>query len=112
MTVHEYEERIRKMENTYGVMNIHVSPDFQCDQTGGFPTSLCTCWEAGKAWIAINEFMVNDEISAEPYRQLCADYGFKPCWDYDDFNHLLEQLGEDALQSAELIDDQFEMGGI
>ncbi len=113
MTVHEYEERIRKMENTYGAMSIYVSPDFQCDQTGGFPTSLCSCWEEGRAWLALNESMVDDEIGAEPYRMMCADYGFKPCWDSDDFNRLLESLVEDAIQSAELVeDDDLEMGGM
>lgn len=39
-------DRIIEDEDT---LMIHVSPDFQCDQTLGFPTSLCVCWEQGKA---------------------------------------------------------------
>ena len=37
-----FAERVAEIENTG---EIYTSPDFQCDQTGGFPTSLCVCWE-------------------------------------------------------------------
>ena len=35
-----FAERVAEIENTG---EIYTSPDFQCDQTGGFPTSLCAC---------------------------------------------------------------------
>ena len=49
------------------------------------------------------------------YRDLCADYGIRQCCDIEQFNALLQGLGEDAVQSAELFSDEDEsitMGGM
>lgn len=49
------------------------------------------------------------------YRDLCADYGIRSCCDIEDFNHLLQGLGEDAVRTAELFPDEDEsitMGGM
>ncbi len=113
MTLEAYEEEIRRIEKSAGILGIHVSPDFQCDQTGGFPCSLCVCWEKGKAWLQLNESMIMDGQDVSEYERYCADFGFRPCWDEDDFNHLLQELGEDAVQSAELDSEQnITLGGM
>ena len=44
-----YDEFKKKTAEFYESGEVYTSPDFQCDQTGGFPTSLCVCWEKQKA---------------------------------------------------------------
>lgn len=96
------------MTQLCGSLDIHTSPDFQCDQTDGFPTSLCVCWEKGKAWLALNESMIQDRQDVSEYEQMCADFGIRDCSDEDDFNRLLKELGEDAYQSAALYTNEDE----
>lgn len=81
-----------------------VSPDFQCDQTGGFPTSLCVNWEQEKAWLELNEalLMDRDDMELEYYRSLCADFGIRSCKDAEEYNDILRSLGDDAIRTAEL----------
>ena len=64
----EFEKQTEKLYTS----DTHVSPDFQCDQTGGFPVSLCVNWEEGKAWLMLNESLVMDRDDTELnyYRQL------------------------------------------
>lgn len=50
-----YDELQKKTAELYASGEVYTSPDFQCDQTGGFPTSLCVCWEKQKAWLELNE---------------------------------------------------------
>lgn len=50
-----YNELQKKTAELYASDEVYTSPDFQCDQTGGFPTSLCVCWEKQKAWLELNE---------------------------------------------------------
>lgn len=112
-----YDEWQRKTAELYRSGEVYTSPDFQCDQTGGFPTSLCVCWEKQKAWLELNEniLMDRDGMELSYYRDLCADYGIRSCCDIEDFNRLLQGLGEDAVQSAELFPDEDEsitMGGM
>lgn len=97
-----YDELQKKTAELYASGEVYTSPDFQCDQTGGFPTSLCVCWEKQKAWLELNEnlLMDRDGIELGYYRDLCADYSIRSCCDIEDFNHLLQGLGEDAIQMA------------
>lgn len=96
----------------YSSLDTYTSPDFQCDQTGGFPTSLCVCWEKGKAWLELNEniLMDRDEMELGYYRDLCADFGIRNCSDTEDFNNLLQELGEDAFQTAYLPNEDEDEG--
>ncbi len=48
-----YDELQKKTAELYASDEVYTSPDFQCDQTGGFPTSLCVCWEKQKAWLEL-----------------------------------------------------------
>ena len=52
MKYDEFKKAVDRIIEDEDTLMIHVSPDFQCDQTLGFPTSLCVCWEQGKAWLA------------------------------------------------------------
>ena len=53
-----YDELQKKTAELYASDEVYTSPDFQCDQTGGFPTSLCVCWEKQKAWLELNDNMI------------------------------------------------------
>ena len=112
-----YDELQKKTAELYASGEVYTSPDFQCDQIGGFPTSLCVCWEKQKAWLEPNEniLMDRDDMELGYYRDLCADYGIRSCCDIEDFNRLLRGLGEDAVRTAELFPDEDEsitMGGM
>ena len=103
-----YDELQQKTAEFYESGEVYASPDFQCDQTGGFPTSLCVFWEKQKAWLELNENLLTDRDDMELgyYRDLCADYGIRSCCDIEDFNSLLCGLGEDAIRTAELFPDE------
>ena len=111
-----YDELQKKTAELYASGEVYTSPDFQCDQTGGFPTSLCVCWEKQKAWLELNENI------QQLYREILAvadenggKLKIRSCCDIEDFNHLLRGLGEDAVRTAELFPDEDEsitMGGM
>lgn len=102
MTAKEFYGKIREITKDKSELDLYISPDFQCNQTGGFPTSLCVCWNKGKAWLEINEniIMDRDEMELDYYRDLCADFGIRNCSNVEDFNNLLKELGEDAYATA------------
>ena len=94
----------KQVERLY-TSNTEVSPDFQCDQTLGFPTSLCWNREEGKAWLALKESMIDDDLDMAQFDKGAEEFGIRDCFDTDDFNNLLSELGEDAYQSAYLHGD-------
>ena len=89
----------KQVERLY-TSNTEVSPDFQCDQTLGFPTSLCWNREEGKAWLALKESMIDDDLDMAQFDKGVEEFGIRDCFDIDDFNTLLNELGEDAYQTA------------
>ena len=98
-------DRIIEDENT---MMISVSEEFQCDQTLGFPTSLCVCWEQGKAWLAPSIFLIT-ELSDDKKQEVleaCAEYGIRDCKNAEDYDQLLRGLGQDAVDNAWLPNDE------
>ena len=105
-------DKINEIINDEGSLNIYTSPDFQCDQTDGFPTSLCVCWSKGKAWLKLNENILadRDEMELDYYRDLCADFGIRNCFDAEDFNNLLKELGEDAYATAHIPEENADEG--
>ncbi len=96
------ERFVQKCEKLLAGEDVHVSPNFQCDQTGGYPVSLCVNWEEGKAWLKLNDSLARDGEDLSSYERLCADWGIRACESTEDFNRLLEELGEDAFHSAYL----------
>lgn len=112
MTAKEFYDRIREITKDKTGLDLYTSPDFQCDQTGGFPASLCVCWSKGKAWLELNEsiLMDRDEMELGYYRDLCAGFGIRNCSDIEDFNHLLKELGEDAYATAYIPEENADEG--
>jgi hypothetical protein len=82
------------------VSDIFKSADFQCDQTEGFPVSLCVDWDTNKAWLELNTSLVDDDYDATPYEKLCKDWGERNCFSEEDFNNLLQELGDEAYENA------------
>lgn len=101
-----YDDMQKRLEHIIGdESDIYTSPDFQCDQTGGFPTSLCVCWDKGKAWLELNRSMIENGEDVSYYEQLCADFGIQDCQDEEQFNDILQELGEDAYENAQIVSD-------
>lgn len=100
------------MEHNYE--DVYISPDFQCDQTEGFPVSLCWNTSRGVAFLMLNESLADDETDLAYYEKLCENFGKRPCTDRGDFNTILKELGEDAVDSAWLSDEDEseEFGGL
>jgi hypothetical protein len=94
----------KQVERLY-TSNTEVSSDFQCDQTLGFPTSLCWNREEGKAWLALKESMIDDDLDMVQFDKGVEEFGIRDCFDIDDFNNLLNELGEDAYQTAYMHSD-------
>ncbi len=110
MTAKELYDKIREITKDESELDIYTSPDFGCDQTGGFPTSLCVSWEHEVAWLKLNEFVIEDGQDVSEYEQMCADFGIRTCCDNEQFNELLKELGEDAYNTAYLPDEDEGMG--
>lgn len=106
MRYEDFERAVERITKEAGAFGVYVSPDFQCDQTGGFPVSLCVPWEHAKAWLEPNESLVEDGEDISSVRQECADFGIRKCADRDNFNSLLKALGKDAYQTAYLPSDE------
>lgn len=58
----EFQKAVDRIIEDGDTLMIHVSPDFQCDQTLGFPTSLCVCWEQGKAYLFLTNMTAIEYI--------------------------------------------------
>ena len=104
MTVQEYQNQLDELLDGMSIAQLHVSPDFLCNQTEGFPTVLCVLWDQGKAWIAIYEDLVmdRDETELNYYRSRCAEFGLRDCRNLEEFNALLEEPGEEAYANGAL----------
>ena len=100
----DFKKEIDRIQSRVGILDIHTSPDFQCDQTDGFPTSLC--WADGKAWLELNESLIHEGEDLSKYDRMCADFGIRDCEDTEDFNAILEELGRDAMESAYLYPEE------
>ena len=96
------EEFINQVNDLNTSGEVYVSPDFQCDQTDGYPASLCVNWEQKKAWLLLNPFVAVKGIDTAPFEQYCADWGIRSCKSTEEFNALLKGLGEEAYENASL----------
>ena len=67
MTYDEFLHQLENLNEDTDAIDIYTSPDFQCDQTGGFPTSLCVNWDKGKAWLQLNDNVNADGVDAAKY---------------------------------------------
>ncbi len=91
----DFEKQIREL-NTFA--DTESSYDFQCNATGGWPTSLTWNHAEGKAWLAPNDSMDCDSAHFETAMKACERFGIRTCESVEDFNAILDSLGEDARQ--------------
>lgn len=110
MKLKQFEKERDKIIEQVGFASIRTSPDFQCDQTDGVPTHISVSWEQGKAWLEPHHSLTVDYEPEEIHRFLkqCADFGIRDCHSVEDFDAILKELGEDAIQSAGLTDEEIE----
>ena len=102
----EFRKKTEALSEVEDFDSLDTSPDFQCDQTGGYPTSLTVNWAAGKAWLELNDSMADSGDDLTPYELGCAEWGIRNCRDIEEYNALVSSLGEDAVENATLCMDE------
>ena len=110
-TLERFEAEVEAIKSDVHLTEIHTSPDFQCDQTEGFPVSLCACFSKEKAWLELNQSMAMDSSDEElqHYKNCCAEFGVRECPDEEAFNQILKELGEEAVENASLFPEEDEV---
>lgn len=94
--------------------NIYSGADFQCDHTSGYPTVLVWNMDNGTAILQPAPAFDDNSEEANQCIRDCADWGVHPCTSWEDYNNLLESIGEDAVRNAYVPDDDEteEFGGL
>lgn len=108
-TVDVFEEDLQEILQDVNSLDLYTSPDFQCEQTGGFPTSLQVCWEKNKAWLVLNETLIEEGQDMSVPRYQCAKFGIKECRDVEQYNRILKELGAEAYEQANLDEEGMDM---
>lgn len=108
-TVDVFEEDLQEILQDVNSLDLYTSPDFQCEQTGGFPTSLQVCWEKNKAWLVLNETLIEEGQDMSVPRYQCAKFGIKECRDVEQYSRILKELGTEAYEQANLDEEGMEM---
>lgn len=101
----EYRVKTARLSDVADSASLHTSPDFQCDQTGGYPASLVVNWNENKAWLELNTSLAEEGEDLTPYELGCAEWGIRDCWDLEDFNAMVMSLGVDAMDNATIYED-------
>ena len=104
----KFREETARLSNVRDLDNLYTSPDFQCDQTGGYPVSLVVNWAENKAWLELNDTLAAAGDDLTPYELACAEWGIRTCWDIEDYNAMVMSLGEDAMDNATIYADEDE----
>lgn len=86
----------QQVEALNSFTDTEVSFDFQCDQTLGFPTCLCWNTEKGKAWLSPSSLADQSNTDMTAVRRACEAFGIRDCESVEDYNAILDSLGEDA----------------
>jgi hypothetical protein len=107
---YRYSEGLDLRELRYGE-NYYSGVDFQCDQTGGYPSILCWNQDACKAWLEPASVFDDGSAEAKQCHKDCGEWGVRPCCSWEDYNALLESLGEDAAQTSVPNEDETEEFG-
>lgn len=108
-TVDVFEEDLQEILRDINSMDLYTSPDFQCEQTGGFPTFLQVCWEKNKAWLVLNETLIEEGQDVSAPRYQCAKFGIRECRDVEQYSRILKELGEEAYEQGNLDEEGMEM---
>ena len=98
--IYFHNEKLKGMLGNIKDLEIHYSGDFQCDQTGGYPTMLCACFDKEIAWLEPNTRISDENTNIHKIKEMCADFGIKKCVDAEQYNNILKDLGEDAYDTA------------
>lgn len=101
-TVDVFEEELQEILQDVDLVDLYTSPDFQCDQTGGFPTSLQVCWDKNKAWLVLNDSLIEEGQDVSVPRYQCAKFGIRECRDVEQYSRILKELGGEAYEQANL----------
>jgi len=105
----------QKLSDQVSVGEIYTSQDFQCDQTGGYPTVLVWNMNRGTAILQPAPAFDDDTEEARQCIRDCADWGAHPCVSWAEYHDLLESVGEDAVRNAYVSpdeDESEEFGGL
>ena len=103
--VARYKERVEQLRQVDDLDTLYTSADFQCDQMGGFPSVLVWNLAECEVWLEPREDMASSQEELDSVTAKAADWGFHLCCDAEDFNELLEDLGEDAVDNATIAED-------
>ena len=103
-----FQEETARLSNVTDMASLYVSPDFQCDQVGGYPCSLVVNWAENKAWLELNDSVSLEGEDLHSYEVGCAEWGIRDCWDVEDYNAMVMSLGEDAMDNATIYPDEDE----
>jgi len=108
MKYKDFQHQLDELLKDISILDVYSSPDFQCDQTDGIPTKLCVVWSKGKAWLEPNKSMIEecDEHQINRFMEECADFGIRDCESKEEFNALLKELGDEAFEVGELVEDE------
>jgi hypothetical protein len=98
-------------DTTISIHDLYTSQDFQCDQTSGYPTVLVWNQDDGVAILQPAPAFDDDSEDAKQCIRECAEWGIHSCTSWEDFNGLLESIGEDAVRNAYVPDDEDEEFG-
>ncbi len=111
--IYFHNEKLKEMIKDVSELEIYETPDFQCDQSGGYPVCLCVSWEKEIAWLKMKNISDTEGINTDKVEEMCADFGIKKCVDDEQFNKILKELGDDAFYSDYIpIDDEGQVQSI
>ena len=97
--IFNFEKKLEDLD-VYSIYDVYVSPDFQSDETGGFPTVLCINFVKCKAWLELNPNVDASGFDKLNYREMCVDFGVRTCSDEEDIKTLFNELGKDAYDNV------------
>lgn len=108
MTLEAFNKQLEKRIGKSSILDIDSVGDFQCEQTLGFPACLNIHWNSGTAWLSLNYRLADENTDITELEQACADWGIHNCYSIEEFNSLLESLGEDAYEYALPIEEEMQ----
>ena len=94
--VSAFEKEIERLNSFF---DTETSCEFQCDETDGWPTYLVWNRVEGKAWLMPNDHMGDNRQYYARAVKACEKFGIRNCESVEDFNEILDYLGEDAKQA-------------
>ncbi len=107
MKLEQFEAEKAIILSDVNLNEVYWSCEFTCELTNGIPICLCALLSKRKAWLDIDEFTAK-KLTTEQLSEVrckCAEFGIHECYDSEDFNYILMDLGEEYDSDARMIDD-------